>query len=87
MAQSETADKRLIVAPKPQPTLKGYTAWAFNQLMRRKRLGRAEIAAWIIDRWIDEDSEGYLAKRGITFEALEEELASMPTVLKYSPKD
>ena len=74
-----------VVSPKPQPTIRGYVAWAFKRLQRRKRLGRAETAAWIIERWLDEDPQGYLAKRGITYEAfLEHEGPPPGRVLAYS---
>lgn len=38
---------------KPQPTLEGYTAWAFARLMEAKGWGPAKTAEWIIADWID----------------------------------
>lgn len=75
--RDEPADK-LTVRPKPQPTIKGYAAWAFQRLMRRKRIPRAELAGWIIERWIDEDPDGYLAKRGISYEEFEKDESTGP---------
>lgn len=38
---------------KPQPTLSGYNAWAFQRLMVAKGMKPGPLGAWIIDRWIE----------------------------------
>jgi len=42
---------------KPQPTLTGYNAWAFRQLMAAKDVPPGPLAGWIIDRWIEENAK------------------------------
>lgn len=42
---------------KPQPTLKGYSAWAFNRLIFIEGWSLAEGAAWIITNWLKENKE------------------------------
>ncbi len=42
---------------KPQPTLNGYNAWVFRQLLEAKGIGPAQLAEWIIDRWIDSNGQ------------------------------
>ncbi len=37
---------------KPQPTLKGYNAWAFTRLITILGISQAEGASWIIERWL-----------------------------------
>lgn len=41
----------------PQPTLKGYNAWAFRRLKGARGTGPGPTAEWIIDRWISENGE------------------------------
>jgi hypothetical protein len=47
---------------KPQPTLTGYTAWAFRRLVAAQGEGEGPVAKWIIDRWV-EDNRGLLAEK------------------------
>ena len=47
---------------KPQPTLRGYSAWALERLVEARDISLAEGAAWILERWIDEQND-YLATR------------------------
>ena len=42
---------------KPQPTLIGYTSWAFERLVERKSQSAATVAAQIIDDWFDSSRE------------------------------
>lgn len=51
---------------KPQPTLHGYTAWVLGELMKKKGLSAGRAAAWIIDRWVDENAE--LLERGFSID-------------------
>ena len=44
-----------IVVSKPQPTIRGYNAWVLDRLVRAKGTTLAEITAWVVDRWIDEN--------------------------------
>jgi hypothetical protein len=39
----------------PQPTLLGYTAWAFLRLVEAKGEKEGTVASWIIGRWVDEN--------------------------------
>ena len=51
---------------KPQPTIRGYNAWVFEKLVERKALNPAEVASWIIDRWVDENKDFLEVTFGIT---------------------
>jgi len=42
---------------KPQPTLTGYSAWAFERLVEQKGQSAATVAAQIIDEWFDSSRE------------------------------
>ena len=58
-----------------QATLKGYTAWVMEKLTSQKRQTSADVASYILERWVDENAE-FLEKRGITqgqFDIAEEE--------------
>lgn len=57
---------------KPQPTLHGYTAWIVNRLVKAKGIGEGPAAAWIIDRWVDENGEFLEKEFGLTRRAFEE---------------
>lgn len=61
------ADK--VPPVKPQPTIKGYSAWVFERLVEAKGLSPAEIAWWMIDRWVDENQKFLEGKFGITRKA------------------
>ena len=50
---------------KPQPTLKGYVAWAFLEFIAARGVTQAEGAAWIVDQWIQENQETLLKEYGI----------------------
>jgi hypothetical protein len=50
---------------KPQPTLSGYVGWSLAQLASHRGLPLATCAAWVIDRWV-EDNQKYLERLGIS---------------------
>ncbi len=54
-----------ITTAKPQPTLKGYSAWVINRLIEAKAITSAEVTAWIIERWIDENAKFLSEEFGI----------------------
>ena len=58
--------KQFVV--KPQPTLKGYSAWVFIRLVEAKGRTPAEISAWIMERWIDENGKFLSEEFGISRE-------------------
>ncbi len=47
---------------KPQPTLKGYTAWAFDRLIKVQGISQAEGASWVVERWLQAERQ-YLAEQ------------------------
>ena len=53
---------------KPQPTLKGYAAWAFKRLVEAKGTGPAQVSGWIMERWIDENGKLLREEFGISRE-------------------
>ncbi len=53
---------------KPQPTLKGYNAWVVARLVEAKGITQAEVAAWIIDRWVDGNGRLLADEYGISRE-------------------
>lgn len=55
---------------KPQPSLRGVTAWMFMKLVQKRGVTQAELAAWVIERWFDEHRD-WLAELGITQEQFE----------------
>jgi hypothetical protein len=57
---------------KLQTTLTGFTSWSIAKLAELKGKTQAEIASYLIERWIDENME-YLASRGITNEKFDVE--------------
>jgi len=59
---------------KPQPTLEGYTLWAFARLVRAKGVGPGPTAGWIIDRWIDDNRDFLEQKFGISRHEYDREL-------------
>ena len=58
---------------KPQPTLTGFTAWAFNRLVDAKGEGDGPVAKWIIDRWIEDNLPLLAEKYGIKREQFQPE--------------
>jgi hypothetical protein len=56
-----------------QATVSGYTAWVFRRLARRQRLSIGEVAAYGLQRWVDDNAE-FLARFGISLDAFESEL-------------
>jgi hypothetical protein len=44
----------------PQPSLRGRNAWVLEQLLRIRGTNQAEVAAWVIDQWIDGPGREYL---------------------------
>ena len=59
---------------KPQPTLMGFSAWAFERLVRVKRQSAATVAAQIIEQWLDASREELSSKWNIKFEDWEKQL-------------
>lgn len=53
---------------KPQPSLRGFVAYALRELVKQRGMSQAEGAAWIIDRWIEEHYEMLATRYGITLE-------------------
>ena len=53
---------------RPQPTIKGYSAWILGRLVAAKATTPAEVTAWVIDRWIDDNREFLATEFGITRE-------------------
>jgi len=53
---------------KPQPTLRGFTAWALLRLVEARGVSLAEGAAWVLERWFDEQDEYLERKYGITID-------------------
>lgn len=50
---------------KPQPTLHGYNAWVIRRLVEVRGTSPAEVAAWILDHWIDDNDELLEQRYGI----------------------
>lgn len=44
----------------PQPSLRGRNAWVLDKLLTLRGTNPAEVAAWIIDQWIDGQGRDYL---------------------------
>ena len=57
---------------KLQTTLTGSTAWFVAKLAELKGKTQAEIASYLLERWIDDNHE-YLAKHGINYETFDTE--------------
>lgn len=57
---------------KVQATLRGYNAWAFQRLVKRKRESPAEEARIVFNDWIKANTE-YLKTLGITPEQYRQE--------------
>ncbi len=53
---------------KPQPTLVGYSSWAFERLVERKAQSAATVAAQIIDEWFDSSREVLETRWNVRFE-------------------
>ncbi len=54
---------------KPQPTLKGYTAWVFSEVVETLGFSHAEGAAHIISQWIRDNAEELKEDFGISIPA------------------
>lgn len=54
---------------KPQPTLKGYTAWVFAEVVDTLGYSHAEGAAYIISQWIRDNAEELREDFGISIPA------------------
>ena len=67
---------------KPQPTLKGYSAWVVNRLVEAKGITQAEAVAWILDRWIDAN-RGFLEEEFEITRAQYKRESSSATVLPH----
>lgn len=50
---------------KLQATLTGYTAWCVTKLAAQKGKTQAEIASYIMERWLDDNGK-YLRDHGLT---------------------
>ena len=60
---------------KPQPTLKGYTAWAFTRLIAIQGVSQAEGISWIVDRWLQIERDHLELQYGISPQKYRDELA------------
>lgn len=49
----------------PQVSLAGRSAWVVQRMLRYRGTSDAEVARWIIDRWIDGEGREYLRSYGI----------------------
>ena len=81
------APKKAKPVTKPQPTLRGYPAWVLLEWSSRKGPTVSELAADLLNRWIEENQE-YLASRGLgeeDFNAFRR--AASATVLSYGTKE
>lgn len=53
---------------KPQPTLVGFSSWAFDRLVERKGQSAATVAAQIVDDYLDSSRAELESLWGIRFE-------------------
>jgi hypothetical protein len=63
-------DPMSVRTSKMQATLKGYSSWVFERLILKKGQAPADVASYIVERWVDDNDE-YLKKFGITRELFE----------------
>lgn len=49
----------------PQVSLSGRSAWVIEKLLKLRGTTDAEVARWVIDRWIDGEGRDYLSSYGI----------------------
>ena len=70
------------MALKPQPTVKGYSAWVLGQLVEAKATTLAEVTEWVIDRWVDENRDFLASEFGIK----REEFRRQGKVIQYAPR-
>jgi hypothetical protein len=59
-----------MASVKLQATLTGYTAWCLVKLAAQKGKTQAEIASYLMERWVD-DNPKYLREYGLTRSAFE----------------
>ena len=66
---------------KLQTTLSGSTSWIVMKLAELKGKTQAEIASYLLERWIDDNHE-YLSRHGISYEKFDAE-SSGGTVAQF----
>jgi hypothetical protein len=54
---SEQRPRRQEYVSKPQPTLKGFFAWAFDEYVRADDQDAGPVAAQIIEAWVRQSSK------------------------------
>lgn len=71
---------------KPQPTLTGFTAWAFDRLVEIKGQSAATVAAQIIDDWFEYSREKIEKRWEIRFDDWKEWLRQQKEVEERNSK-
>lgn len=57
---------------KPQPTLRGYVAWAFQQVVESRGVTLAEGAAWTVEQWVAQNEDLLKTEYGVTLERFQD---------------
>lgn len=60
------------MAIKAQPTLRGFNAYVLARLVEARGLTVAEVAAWMIEQWIDQNMELLEARYGVSVASFEQ---------------